>query len=69
MRYTIFLCLNMVLLMNIGQKLSYSFCVSFLLMNALLMAWKLINDTDVKGYFEDYWNYLDIAKNVSSLSS
>ena len=44
------------------------YLLPFLLVNALLFAWEVIQMlTDAQGYFQDSWNYLDILRNVASM--
>ena len=63
--YTVLLSMNMILLIFlIGLKSFDLYLVApFLLVNTLLIIWEAIQiSTDAKGYLEDNWNYLDIAR-------
>ena len=69
--YSILLCLNIIILMLlIGLKnFDLYYVIPFLLVNAFLLAWEVIQMiTDPKEYFQDYWNLLDIIRNAVSIS-
>ena len=69
--YTILLCFNIIILMfSVGlRSFSIFIAIPFFLVNILLFVWELVQmKTDVAGYFKDYWNYLDIFRNLSSLA-
>ena len=68
--YSLFLCLNVILLMLlVGLKSFALYLVApFLVMNAFLFAWEAIQmSTDPKGYFQGYWNWLDIVRTAVSM--
>ena len=69
--YTVLLCLNIILLMLLIGLKSFNLylLLPFLLVNALLLAWELVQMiTNAKKYFQEYWNYLDIVRNVTTCS-
>ena len=68
--YTVLLALDIILLMFlIGLKsFDISLVIPFLLVNASLFLWEIFQmATDAQKYFQDYWNYLDIARNAISV--
>ena len=68
--YTFLLILNIVFLMLlIGQRSSgLYFLLPFLLANALLLAWETVEMmSHGKEYYQDYWNYLDIIRNIGTV--
>ena len=69
--YTTLLSLNMILIMFLIGLRSFhiSLVIPFLLINALLIAWEMIQiSTDAKGYLKDLWNYLDMMRVLASVA-
>ena len=69
--YTVLLTLNIILLMFLIGLKSFNILlvIAFLVVNAFLLAWEFVQMiTDAKEYFQDYWNYLDILRNVMSMA-
>ena len=69
--YTALLCLNIILLMCLmGLKgMNIYLVIGFFIVNALLLSWEVIQMfTDSKEYLIDYWNWLDIMRNLTSVA-
>ena len=69
MSYTFLLCANIIsLMLLIGLSFNFYFVAPFLLVNVLLFTWELVQMiVDPSDYLQDYWNYLDIIRNLASV--
>ena len=67
--YTFLLCANIIsLMLMIGFSFNFYFVAPFLLVNVLLFTWELVQViVDPSEYLQDYWNYLDIIRNLTSV--
>ena len=69
--YTILLCLNIILLIAlVGFRTFNAYLVIFFItVNTLLFFWEVIQLlTNFQGYLQDYWNYMDLLRNVLSMA-